>query len=101
MCGNRVEELEARVKELEASIEGLTDELVECKVRLREMEGAVDEDLGFESGDAGDGGDPSEDDGTTDIVDAGPEEAEGSKPAGTQEGDDTEESDADDDIIVA
>jgi hypothetical protein len=47
MCGNRVEELEARVQELEASVEGLTDELVECKVRLRELENAVDEDLGF------------------------------------------------------
>lgn len=47
MCGNRVEELEARVNELEASVEGLTDELVECKVRLRELETAVDDDLGF------------------------------------------------------
>jgi len=47
MCGNRVEELESRVKELEASVEGLTDELVECKVRLRELEDAVDEELGF------------------------------------------------------
>jgi uncharacterized coiled-coil protein SlyX len=47
MCGNRVEELESRVKELEASVEGLTDELVECKVRLRELESAVDDDLGF------------------------------------------------------
>jgi len=47
MCGNRVEELEARVKELEASVEGLTDELVECKVRLRELENTVDEDTGF------------------------------------------------------
>ncbi|WP_225333426.1 DUF7518 family protein [Halomicrobium urmianum] len=96
MCGNRVEELEARVKELEASIEGLTDELVECKVRLREMEDAVDDDLGFESG----AGDTDEDTGS-DIVEPSPSEAEGSKPAGTQKGDDTEESDADDDIIVA
>jgi hypothetical protein len=47
MCGNRVEELESRVQELEASVEGLTDELVECKVRLRELENAVDDDLGF------------------------------------------------------
>jgi len=47
MCGNRVEKLESRVKELEASVEGLTDELVECKVRLRELETAVDDDLGF------------------------------------------------------
>ena len=49
MCGNRVEELEARVQELEASVEGLTDELVECKVRIRELENAVDEDIGFGS----------------------------------------------------
>ena len=47
MCGNRVEELETRVQELEASVEGLTDELVECKVRLREMENAVDDESGF------------------------------------------------------
>ena len=47
MCPNRVEELESRVKELEASVEGLTDELVECKVRIRELEVAVDADRGF------------------------------------------------------
>ncbi|MFC7138639.1 bZIP transcription factor [Halosimplex aquaticum] len=52
MCGNRVEELESRVKELEASVEGLTDELVECKVRLRELENAVDEDTGFSQDEA-------------------------------------------------
>ena len=43
MCGNRVEELESRVQELEASVRGLTDELVESKVRLRELEDAYDE----------------------------------------------------------
>lgn len=43
MCGNRVEELESRVKELEASVRGLTDELVECKLRLRELEDSHDE----------------------------------------------------------
>jgi len=47
MSGNRVEELEAKVKDLEATVEGLTDELVECKVRLRELENAVDDDIGF------------------------------------------------------
>ena len=47
MCGNRVEELETRVQELEASVEGLTDELVECKVRIRELENTVDEQNGF------------------------------------------------------
>jgi predicted nucleic acid-binding Zn-ribbon protein len=46
MCGNRVEELESRVQELEASVEGLTDELIECKVRLRELENAAADQLG-------------------------------------------------------
>ncbi|MFB6201677.1 MAG: bZIP transcription factor [Halorhabdus sp.] len=48
MSGNRVEELESQVKDLEATVEGLTDELVECKVRLRELENVVDADIGFE-----------------------------------------------------
>ncbi len=43
--GNRVEELEARVNQLEASVTGLTDELVECKERLRALEDAVDPDV--------------------------------------------------------
>ncbi|MFB6309787.1 MAG: bZIP transcription factor [Salinirussus sp.] len=41
MCANRVEELESQVQELEASVEGLTEELLECKVRLRELEDEV------------------------------------------------------------
>jgi chromosome segregation ATPase len=53
MCGNRVEELETRVQELEASVEGLTDELVECKVRIRELENTVDEDNGISRPSAG------------------------------------------------
>ncbi|WP_435195848.1 DUF7518 family protein [Natronomonas sp. EA1] len=44
MTGNRVEELEAKVRELEASISGLTDELVETKERLRLIEDHVDLD---------------------------------------------------------
>jgi hypothetical protein len=42
-----VEEMEPRVQELEASVEGLTDELIECKVRIRELESATDADLDF------------------------------------------------------
>lgn len=38
MAGNRVEELEAKVRELEATIDGLTDELVETKERLQAIE---------------------------------------------------------------
>ncbi|WP_181693357.1 hypothetical protein [Natronomonas sp. LN261] len=44
MSGNRVEELEAKVRELEATIDGLTDELVETKERL----GAIEEEAGVE-----------------------------------------------------
>ncbi|WP_135363957.1 DUF7518 family protein [Halosimplex halophilum] len=88
MCGNRVEELESRVKELEASVEGLTDELVECKVRLRELENAVDEDLGFTPEESGD---PSE----------SPDEAaaDRTKTEATDEEDSTESGPGD--IIIA
>jgi len=47
MCGNRVDELEEQVNQLQATVDGLTDELVECKVRIRELESAVDDDTGF------------------------------------------------------
>lgn len=45
MSGNRVEELEARVRELQATVDGLTDELLETKDRLRVIEEEVDPDL--------------------------------------------------------
>lgn len=45
MAGNRVEELEAKVRELEATISGLTDELVETKERVRTLEEHVDLEL--------------------------------------------------------
>lgn len=38
---NRVEELESQVRELEATVTGLTDELLECKQRLGELEEVV------------------------------------------------------------
>ena len=39
MAGNRVDELEAKVRELEATVDGLTDEIVETKERLEALEG--------------------------------------------------------------
>lgn len=45
MTGNRVEELEATVRELQASVNGLTDELVETKERLRYLEDQVGTDV--------------------------------------------------------
>jgi len=87
MCGNRVDELESRVKELEASIEGLTDELVECKVRIRELENAIDEDLGFVP------------ETPKSIESEQPEAAEATKSDAADVEDNTEESDSE--IIVA
>ena len=109
MCGNRVEELETRVQELEASVEGLTDELVECKVRIRELESAVDEDLGFVPTGTEDETAKSSPKSTSvgaEMVDADAEaaaesgdSAEATKSEDTESGDKSEESESD--IIVA
>ncbi len=94
MCPNRVEELESRVQELEASVEGLTDELIECKVRIRELENASDADLGFVPA--------SEKEEDTDEIEKSVEQAEAAseetKPQGDNSTDNTEETD---DIIIA
>jgi len=101
MCGNRVEELEARVKELEASVEGLTDELVECKVRLRELESAVDEDIGLAPEST------QQDEPSTEEADTQPTSeaavADSTKQAGGNDENNREESEveSDSDIIVA
>jgi peptidoglycan hydrolase CwlO-like protein len=93
MCGNRVDELEEQVQELQATVDGLTDELVECKVRIRELENAVDDGNDFEP-------DRSE-------ADAGTSPAEDTEPAdksNTEAPEDTdEETETDDgsDIIIA
>jgi hypothetical protein len=42
---NRVDELESQVAQLQATVNGLTEELVEAKERLRLIEDAVDVDL--------------------------------------------------------
>jgi uncharacterized coiled-coil DUF342 family protein len=41
MPGNRVEELEEKVRSLEATVDGLTDELVECKERIEHLEAEI------------------------------------------------------------
>ena len=46
--GNRVEDLERQVAELQAAVNGLTEELVEMKERVRQLEDA--EDVGVETG---------------------------------------------------
>lgn len=95
MSGNRVEELEAKVRKLEATIEGLTDELVETKERL----GTVEDEAGVE---------PKGLDGRRSSRDRlaeteSPADAETTTEEETTEGsdDDTTDSESGDDIIVA
>lgn len=131
MPTNRVEELEATVAELESTVRGLTEELVETKERVRILEAELDADpqsvvddidpnvdLGTDESTAQETarGDIPENEATdTEIVtpEAGPEDVaeatkqatrgavEGDKTTEGEAGDDSEESDADDDIIVA
>ena len=94
MSGNRVEKLEAKVRELEATVEGLTDELVETKERLE----AVEDETGVEpdvfenhrSGRDRSAGTEQSADAETTTEDAKSDEADG-----------TTESESGDDIIVA
>lgn len=44
MPANRVEELERSVEELRSTVEGVTDELVEAKERIRVLEAELDTD---------------------------------------------------------
>lgn len=104
MCGNRVEELESRVNELEASVEGLTDELVECKVRLRELENAVDTDLGFgtvdsEAADGSTSQSASAD--STPVSDAGGADTHKQEAPTSENNREESEADSGSDIIVA
>ena len=98
MSGNRVEELEAKVRELEATIDGLTDELVETKERL----GAIESETGIEPDSLERRfGRSSRTDDAAEDVDA---ESEGSTDE-SSEGEETDDEEAadsvGDDIIVA
>ncbi len=56
--GNRVEDLERQVAELQAAVNGLTEELVEMKERVRQVEDA--QEVSVEGATAGAAGAPSE-----------------------------------------
>jgi uncharacterized coiled-coil protein SlyX len=99
MSGNRVEELEAKVRELEATIDGLTDELVETKERLQVLEEGSDVDTDVLSR-----GTSSAASATTEqATDADEEEAASADEVNTDEddGEDNTDSESGDDIIVA
>ena len=97
---NRVEELESKVAELQAAVNGLTEELVETKERLRQLEDA--NDVQVPSRAATRRGDwETEDEADAEAAAAEPADADETKP---DEADETDEGDGeapDDDIIVA
>jgi hypothetical protein len=71
---NRVDELESQVAKLQATVDGLTEELVETKERVRLLEESVDVDLtagtrtvGHDSGPADDAGADPQADATPDT----------------------------------
>ena len=93
MAGNRVDELEAKVQELEATVDGLTDELVETKERLQALEDDADGSYDIlETGSTGEAtGDEADVDAeAADVDDVNPDEAEEEDNSGSG-----------DDIIVA
>ncbi|MCU4717253.1 DUF7518 family protein [Halapricum hydrolyticum] len=92
MCGNRVEELEEQVNQLQATVDGLTDELVECKVRIRELENAVDADMGFS---------PASEGTDSDTRETSAEESNTEETDPTDEQGEELETDGDSDIIIA
>jgi hypothetical protein len=96
---NRVEELESTVRELRAAVDGLTEELVETRERLRQLEERRDagpEPEAVESAHAEhvDAGATADGDGDTQAQAAGDEASEDAAEA-DDDADDTDE------IIVA
>ncbi|WP_049918080.1 DUF7518 family protein [Haloferax denitrificans] len=104
---NRVDELESKVAELQAAVNGLTEELVETKERLRQLEDANDVEVPSRA--ATRRGDwETEDDSAADATAETAEADEVASADGDEtkpdEADETDEGDGetpDDDIIVA
>ncbi|ELZ58363.1 hypothetical protein C460_09267 [Haloferax sp. ATCC BAA-646] len=103
-----MEELESKVAELQAAVNGLTEELVETKERLRQLEDA--NDVQVPSRAATRRGDwETEDEADAEAAAAEPADADEPSPADgdetkPDEADETDEGDGetpDDDIIVA
>ncbi|GAA0660831.1 hypothetical protein ACFQDG_03225 [Natronoarchaeum mannanilyticum] len=114
MSNNRVEELEATVSELESTVRGLTEELVETKERVRLLEAELEPSEGATTGtpatarrDAADADAESESEqGDAPSDEAAPEDvqeaaAEADKGDGDNGEDETDGSGLGDDIIVA
>lgn len=100
MTGNRVEELEETVRRLEATVDGLTDELVETKERLHAIEEEMDVEPDIIDGESIDDPLGGTADGTSGDEDTSAED--GSADAvNNEEGEGEDNADSGDDIIVA
>ncbi|POG53639.1 DUF7518 family protein [Haloferax marisrubri] len=100
---NRVEELESKVAELQAAVNGLTEELVETKERLRQLEDANDVEVPSRA--ATRRGDwETEDEAAAESAEAdevASADGDETKPDETDETDEGDGETPDDDIIVA
>ena len=97
---NRVEELELRVSELESTVDGLTDELVQTKERVRLLEEHIDGDVpAIDEELAAPSAPPSEEAEPEAVEEATAEADKSGEPDTTDETPD--ESETSDDIIIA
>ena len=102
--GNRVEDLETQVAELQAAVDGLTEELVETKERLSQLERATEVPREGSGRDSNAEFVPNAS-ATAEAAEASDEASEGADAADAAdadaEGDEDGESQETDDIIVA
>ncbi|MCL9814326.1 DUF7518 family protein [Natranaeroarchaeum aerophilus] len=102
MSNDRVEELEATVSELESTIRGLTEELVETKERVRMLENEVDPEPAATVGSTGsEESMPAEPEGEAAPEDVQEAAAEADKTDEDNAEDEPDDSGLGDDIIVA
>lgn len=96
MSNNRVEQLESTVAELESTVTGLTDELIEAKERIRVLEAELDTETPTRVPERRQNDDTSPDE----SAEAAPDEVAEAAADATGPGDETEDS-VGDDIIIA
>lgn len=106
MSKNRVEELEATVSELESTVRGLTEELVETKERVRALEDELEPDVAVsgltrESADQSQSADERTSGSRSTSEQSEETAVEADKGDGSEEADETDDSELGDDIIVA
>ncbi|MEF8757335.1 MAG: hypothetical protein V5A33_03755 [Halobacteriales archaeon] len=100
---NRVEKLELRVSELESTVDGLTDELVQAKERIRMLEEHIDGEVPATDDELADPTRPPNEN----TQEAEPEDIQEATAEADKEGegdtsdDAPDESEVEDDIIVA